>query len=281
MTRILLRAAAAAASLSLFLSAVNAQTSTSAAAGTIQTLDCYSAIPSDFTNRGAYTFQTGGYCQTQCAGFSVMATTDGSTCLCGNELPTDDEKTSSSNCQSACQGYDQEKCGGTGFYQLYLTGQGTPGAPQGGSSSSAQTTAKAQTTTATTAVPSVVTQSGKVVTVTAAPTTATSAVSSSSSSSNGGGNSKVAIAVGVVVGVVGIAAIAGALLLFLKRRRRLAIEEEHRRSAAVSKFVNGAKSETSSTTDARLDPAVFSHRRNSLGSIADEQDFSRRILQVR
>lgn len=273
MTRMASRAVAAAATFALLISSVAAQTSVAAAAGPISTLDCYSEVPS-FESKGDYTFQTSGWCQVQCAGYSVMAITAGSTCLCGKALPPTSDKVSASNCDTPCQGYNSQLCGGTNYYQVYLTGDGTPEGTESGSSSSAS---KPQPATSVT--PSVVTQSGKVVTVTAAPSTGSS--SSSGGDGGGGGSSKVGIAVGVVVGLVAVASIAGGLVLFLKRRRRLAIEEEHRRNTAVNSFVNGSKSETSSTTDQRLDPAVFSHRRNSIGSIADEQDFSRRILQVR
>jgi cell wall integrity and stress response component len=194
MTRISLRAAGAVIAFSTLLSTIAAQATSTAPAGPITTADCYSSIPEDFTNKGSYTFQTSGYCQGQCAGFSVMAISQGSTCWCGNELPADSDKTSSSSCNSPCQGFDAQMCGGTNAFQLYLTGGGTVGSAAGGSSGSSTS---GKPTTASSAVPSVVTQSGKVVTVTAA-----AAESSGSSSGGGGGSNKVAIAVGVVVGLL-------------------------------------------------------------------------------
>lgn len=68
-----------------------------------------------------------------------------------------------------------------------------------------------------------------------------------------------------------------------RRRRNREIEEEHRRNAAVNAFIHGSKPPTSSggysVTDARLDP-VMAQRRVSNGSIADNEDYSRRILRV-
>lgn len=60
------------------------------------------------------------------------------------------------------------------------------------------------------------------------------------------------------------------------------MEEEYRRQAAVNSFVSGGKLHTSnsSMTDSRLDPE-FMARRQSNGSIADNEDYSRRILKVR
>jgi cell wall integrity and stress response component len=65
------------------------------------------------------------------------------------------------------------------------------------------------------------------------------------------------------------------------------VEEEYRRNAAVSDFIAGGAGKpphssggSSSFTDMRLDPAVMAQRRMSDGSIADNQDYSRRILKV-
>jgi cell wall integrity and stress response component len=92
----------------------------------------------------------------------------------------------------------------------------------------------------------------------------------------------VAIAVGVVVGVVGMAAILFGVWFLLRKRRQRQAEEDYRRNAAnVSSFVNGGKLHTSNSSmnDSRLDPS-FMDRRQSNGSIADNEDYSRRILKV-
>jgi cell wall integrity and stress response component len=266
MTRLLFKIGSLAPLLTLLTTAVNAQSATVAAAGAIQTLECYSSA-GNLKSLGDYTFQTSGYCQKLCVAQdqAVMATTGGSTCLCGNQLPPASAKVDSSKCDEPCDGYDQESCGGQGYFQLYLSGLGDPSGISGTSTSG-------DSSSSTSATPSVVTQTkaGQTIVVT----------QSASAGSSSGGSSKVGIAVGVVVGILVIAGIIGGTILYLKRRRNKAIEEEHRRNAAVSSFVSGGKSETSSNTDQRLDPTAFSHRRESIGSIADERDFSRRILQV-
>ena len=71
----------------------------------------------------------------------------------------------------------------------------------------------------------------------------------------------------------------------MRNRKRKAIEDEYKRNAAVSSFISGGKPPTSSGgassfNDMRLDPAVMAQRRMSDGSIADNQDYSRRILKV-
>src|SRR5690242_17764859 len=77
------------------------------------------------------------------------------------------------------------------------------------------------------------------------------------------------------------AAIVGGVWFFMRRRRQRQAEEDYRRNAAgVSDFINGGKTSASSMNDSRIDPS-FMDRRQSNGSIADNEDYSRRILKVR
>lgn len=194
-----------------------------------------------------------------------MALTGGSTCYCGDELPALDNEVDDSNCNSPCQGYDLETCGGIGYWQVFLTGltgdvTRAPNATTNSTSSSSSSSSTSATHQAETIV------------VTASATSKPSQVASP-------GPNKVGIAVGVVVGVIAIAAIAGGIVLYLKQKRRRELIEEHKAQAAVNSFVSSRLSDTKS--DARLDPSVASsYRRESIGSIADERDFSRKILQV-
>jgi cell wall integrity and stress response component len=265
MTRSIFRVLAMATIASFLSPQVAAQaTTTAAAAGPIRTLGCYSSAGS-LTSQGDYTYQTSGYCQGVCLPLNkpVMAITGGSTCYCGDELPAADLEVPLSQCNSPCNGFSQQSCGGIGFWQVYLDGitGDVSASPNSTSSTTSGPTSSATTKAATTVV---VTQSAS-----AAP----------DQKKSGGGSSKVGIAVGVVVGVIAIAAIAGGILLWMRHKRNRDIEEEHRRNAAVSSFIGSQKSDKSSN-DQRLDPSIYSHRRESIGSIADERDFSRRILQV-
>ncbi len=112
------------------------------------------------------------------------------------------------------------------------------------------------------------------------PTGSTVVVTQAPSS---GGSNTGAIAAGVVVAVVAVIAIIGGVFFYLRRRRNQEMEDEHRRNASVNAFINGAKPPGSSgglsMTDSRLDP-VMANRRFSSGSIADNQDYSRKILRV-
>jgi hypothetical protein len=110
----------------------------------------------------------------------------------------------------------------------------------------------------------------------------TASVSPSSSSSPSSGPSTAGIAAGVVVGIIAIGAIAGGVWFYIRAKRRREVEEEHKRQAAVTAFVNSGKPNSSAglSHDTRLDPAIMTQRRMSDGSIADNQDYSRRILKV-
>ncbi|KAL9020711.1 MAG: hypothetical protein Q9185_002027 [Variospora sp. 1 TL-2023] len=91
------------------------------------------------------------------------------------------------------------------------------------------------------------------------------------------------IVAGVVVGIVAILAIAGGLFFFLRNRKRRAVEEEYQRNNVNNPFEIESKPPPSShsMSDSRLEPSVMMQRRQSDGSIADNQDYSRRILKVR
>jgi cell wall integrity and stress response component len=89
----------------------------------------------------------------------------------------------------------------------------------------------------------------------------------------------------VVVGVLAFAAICAGAFFFLRRRKSRAAEEEYKRTQ-ISDFMGAGERKAPGTgysqmSDARLDPEAAAGRRNSVGSIADDQDYSRRILRVR
>jgi len=226
-------------------------------------------------------FNSMGYCSSQCRpiGKAVTAVTNSNACWCGDELPPTSSKVDDSKCSDICPGYGTESCGADGFWTVYYTDDSKTNAPHADSADSTQSSTDPKSSATTSAQPSVVTIGGQTVVVTA-PADSTS---SKSSKSSGGGPNKAAIAAGVVVGIVAIAAAAGGVFLFLRNRRNRAVEEEYRRNAAVSSFIGGGKPPTSSggasSFDTRLDP-VMAQRRMSDGSIADNQDYSRRILKV-
>jgi cell wall integrity and stress response component len=196
-------------------------------------------------------------------------------CYCGVVYPPKDDSTKDDECNYPCPGYGAEPCGGldTDAYSIFNTGLeiAVPNYEPDTSTTAGPTSTKAGSKTSAVET--------AVVTKTDGP----SPTESSDSGEKKKGPNVAAIAAGVVVGVVVMAAVVGALFFFVRRKRNAEIEEEHRRNAAVNAFINGSKppgsSGSISMTDSRLDP-VMAHRRMSDGSIADNQDYSRRILRV-
>ncbi|KAL2216222.1 WSC domain-containing protein [Thermoascus aurantiacus ATCC 26904] len=234
---------------------------------------CYKASGSSMlTDQGPYTFQSSGWCQKTCVakGYPVMALWKGSNCLCGNELPPDSAKTSDSDCNTPCDGWPQDMCGGPNAYSVLLDGMDND-VPTAGSSSS---DASATGTSTQEFKPSVITQAGKTIIVTAPGQT-------DFIQNQHGGTNKAGIAAGVILGVFGVFSVIGGLIFFFKLKRKKEIEDEYRRNAAVNNFIAAGKPMSSSSmSDSRFDGEYMAQRRQSNGSIADDQDFSRRILKV-
>lgn len=81
----------------------------------------------------------------------------------------------------------------------------------------------------------------------------------------------------MVVGVIAGIAIGIGLWLLYRRRKRLDAEEEYRAAVSAKEFIGSVRKPE---LDQRLEPAMLQKRRLSDGSIADNQDFSRRILKI-
>lgn len=244
-----------------------ATATTTPAMNALTAVGCYST-PEPMSDHGAYTFQSKGNCQPICYELQmpVMGLVNGTNCWCGALIPPANSLVDNSSCSTPCGGIDTEFCGGDNFWTVYLTGitrnkiqNLDPASVTGTSGSSATKTSTSATVPAT-------------IVVTSPPTP--------QKASGGGGTSKVGIAVGVVVGIVSLIGLVAGVLFFLRYKRRRDAEEEYKRQAAVNSFVKGHNS-APSLNDSRLDPEILAGRRESTGTIADNQDYSRRILKVR
>lgn len=231
-----------------------------------------------------------GECREYCLKkkFSVMALKSDN-CFCGYAMPADKYKAKDSKCDFGCPSYPLEACGNLGnpaFYSIFNLGRNidppiyseddkdddddhdNDKGKDDKKKSSSSTAAAGPTNTDKPSAPE------------------QSAEESEGSDEDEGGDDGPNVA-GIVAGsVVGVLAVVGGAIgiwFFMRRRRNSEIEEEHRRNAAVNAFISGSKPPSSSgsisMTDSRLDP-VMAHRRMSDGSIADDQDYSRKILRV-
>ncbi|KAM3466018.1 hypothetical protein MY5147_005350 [Beauveria neobassiana] len=234
---------------------------------------CFSSV-GNMTNENADTkYLSSGSCSTICKGKKLpVAALAPQACYCGYVYPPEDDKLDSAKCDYPCNGFPDDMCGGLkDAYSIYNMGIVlVPGFYSASSSSSSASSTATQSSSSA--------ASTSTAGVTQPPSTETG-----NSDKSGGSPNVAAIAAGVVVGVVVVAAIIGAVIFFIRRKRNAEIEEEHRRNAAVNAFISGSKPPSTSggisITDSRLDP-VMAHRRLSDGSIADNQDYSRKILRV-
>ncbi|KAI2603722.1 hypothetical protein GGR54DRAFT_644461 [Hypoxylon sp. NC1633] len=242
-------------------------------AGTDTVHGCYKSVGT-MVSQGTVPFNTQGICTQMCRDKKLVAgAANAGECWCGDEYPNKADLVDDDLCTEPCPGFGDDACGGLNTYTVYNTGvRVTVGeASEPGSSSSTSSAGPTKTSSASQA-PASTSDTIETVTASAQPDT----------SSGGGGPNVAGIAAGVVVGVVGVAGIIGGIFFWLRRKRNAEIEEEHRRNAAVNAFISGGKPPSSSggvsMTDSRLDPVL--NRRMSDGSIADNQDYSRRILRV-
>ncbi|OAL54839.1 hypothetical protein IQ07DRAFT_584002 [Pyrenochaeta sp. DS3sAY3a] len=215
-------------------------------------------------NHGPYLYRSPGNCQLVCLEQkkNVMGLSDGENCWCGDLIPAAEWQTKNESCDTSCSGEKNYDCGGPGLLWIALTGN-TRNRVENFKPESSSSSSKPSATAPSTSKPS----------ATNAP---------ANDGNTGSKPNTAAIAAGVVVGIVGLAAIVFGIWFFLRRRRQRQAEEDYRRNAAnVSSFVNGGKLHTSNSSmnDSRLDPS-FTDRRQSNGSIADNEDYSRRILKV-
>lgn len=181
----------------------------------------------------------------------------GDKCLLGDTYPPEDDLVDDEKCNFGCPAYTQEACGGLkggSYYSVFNTGieldvkYMEPEETSETSSATPEETKKSE--------------------------------DEEEEEKDSGSSVNVAgIAAGTVVAVVAIAGAIGGVWFYMRRKRNQEIEEEHRRNAAVNSFISGGHSSGGSVTDARLDP-IMAQRRMSDGSIADNEDYSRRILRV-
>jgi cell wall integrity and stress response component len=244
-----------------------ASPTTTLPASAMSTIGCFET-GTPLSNYGYYEFQSPGNCQLVCIenGKNVLGLSNGVDCWCGDKIPALDWQVDNSTCGTTCGGTDKEMCGGANKIWVMLTGNTRNKVDHYEIPAESSSSAKKSSTTAA-----------------ATTTAATSASASPSKTASSDSDSKpntAGIAAGVVVGVVGLAAIIGGVWFFLRRRRQRQAEEDYRRNAAgVNDFINGGKTGASSINDSRIDPS-FMDRRQSNGSIADNEDYSRRILKV-
>ena len=283
---------------------------------------CYSSLPSSYSDKSTYQYQSSSHCSDECSGYSYFALQGGNTCICGNDAPSGSK---SSDCNTPCFGYGEEMCGGSNAYMIFSTGNGggnsgsssnaqsSTSSSNTGTSSTSNTQTSSSTTSSNTQTSKTSTTSSKetqvtqsvsgstvvvmsTVAVSATPTSSASEsqTQSTSSSSTSSKPSKktnlIGPVVGGVVGGVGLIALVSVLFFFLRRRSSKSRDAEladsayydaiKRDNSTVARPLSNPFLSKEEFTDQRLNPVMLGRRRISEGSLADEADYSRKILRV-
>lgn len=194
--------------------------------------------------QGYAKYQSSGHCNDICTGNDrlVLGLSNGTQCWCGNELPRANSQVQRSNCDTPCQGYDLEDCGGgNNFFTIWLTELGTESDKpvpnyKGSTATSSNNNSPASTKTSSNRRTTSSTRTRN----NDSPPTSTSTSTASSGSpqqtrpgqpasgsdatennlSKGHNDETVAIAVGVVIGVVALALMFFIFWLTWRRRKR-------------------------------------------------------------
>ncbi|KAG9621369.1 hypothetical protein KCU64_g21325, partial [Aureobasidium melanogenum] len=296
------------AAVTLALSALSVQTVSAITAGPVTDAGCFSGS-AGLEDNGTYNYQSKGHCQETCIGVgaTVMAMTDGNDCWCGSTLPAKSSlQSDDSKCSTSCVGYPDDICGGDGYWSVYYTTTDTDiGYYGGGSSSSSSSSSSAAKSSASSssssssssAASSMITSTtsttptagkatvitsvapGTTVIITQVPTSSGTSSADSEKSHKGGSNTA-GIAAGVVVGIVVVAALFGAAFFFWRRKQRRETETGHQQLNDYSSSAQKPMAyRPAPGPDSRIDPDAMASRRMSDGSIADNEDYSRRILK--
>ncbi|KAL4997254.1 hypothetical protein BDV10DRAFT_186442 [Aspergillus recurvatus] len=269
---------------SVFATAALLLARSSPAAAQQQTyIGCFSSSK-PLEDQGSYTYQSNGYCMNLCYGKNkaVFGLYNANHCLCGDEIPAKSSKEDDDSCDKPCAAWPIVMCGGSDAYSVYLTGYKDNVAYYSDSSSTTSSSNNSSTSTTSGGDSTTTNANGAVVTTStvngAQQEMATSTASSDNDSGKKDGPNTAAIAAGVVIGVVGLAALIGAGFFLWRFKKRHPADQRMREMSNVEQF--GKPMSQDSMSESRFDGDFMTQRRPSNGSIDDDRDFSRRVLQV-
>lgn len=130
-------------------------------------------------SQGSYTYQSPSYCQGLCSEYQFYALMNGGDCYCGNSLKKLLTFTTldSSECSSNCNGWPDDKCGGSNAMDVYGNDEALIESDTDSSSSSSATTSSSSSSTSTSTSKSTTSRSS-----TESSSSKSTSISSSSSS---------------------------------------------------------------------------------------------------
>ena len=277
-------------------------------------LGCFSEIDTS-VSKGFGQYQTQSECASKCGkDYPYVAIIDGGTCFCLSSLPTSNQ-VDDSECNVQCNGFGQVNCGGANAYTVFTGAGRSSQVPSLLTSSRALASTSVPENSATSSSPASGT-SGSVVSPSGGQNSGSSTASPKKPA--GDGTSGGASNVGPIVRGLVVLVLIGVGVFFFLRHRKLADDGDdddegvfYKKGAstapnsfadsvkAPSTFSNPAfnrpmsnpflhpsddsanqKISHTDLTDPRLNPMLMGSRPLSVGSLADEADYSRKILTV-
>ncbi|KAG6003643.1 hypothetical protein E4U21_001846 [Claviceps maximensis] len=280
-------------------------------------VDICASLNTASTQRNVSIFQTNGLCQDYCNPMNyAYAVTQSNSCWCSNYTPDKSIQISTSRCSLSCPGYPDEKCGGPGVFGYIVLNGALPLGTKGGSIPSStdlapsvteiETTKPTPTTNSKqTSIVETVIADGTIRTVTIVPTeTSRPAPSNNQDATDEDTGLKTGAVVGIVVGVVGGVLILAAIMIFLYFRRKKQQQQDGYQNdpsirGSSSGMLGSGRLDMSRTpgspgstgnrssllpVDPRMDPfqqSLYARNgsRESVGTLRDDHDYSRRIQQ--
>ncbi|ROW05476.1 hypothetical protein VSDG_00226 [Cytospora chrysosperma] len=266
------------------------------------------------TSANTSIYQSEGLCYDHCDGQGyALGVLQDSNCWCSDYVPDSGDQVDTSECDAACPGYPTDYCGGDGLYG-YISLSSSPKGTQGGTT----TTASSTSTSKSEAVKTTSKDTGGTPTTITSVQTVTSEGSiiiqtittiSTPSAKQGSGNLSKGAVAGLTIGILAaVAAFIAGAFLFRRHRRRTqpgasmgagGIDRQGSSAGIMSKAGTissagyglameedgsyGGRRMSMKPMDPRLDPKVGLYRiasHDSLNTIRDDQDYSRRIMRV-
>jgi len=258
-------------------------------------------------DRNVSIYQTNGLCSDFCRAEYAWSVTQDESCWCSNYTPDEDTQVDLKKCDIKCPAFPDEYCGGRGglFGYVELKMQAPSGTK--GPDDSKTTT---DDDPSSTSMVQTLTTDGTIKTVTVLPTGSDGADGSDGGADGRSGNGMGAGPIaGIVIGVVGAIAIVAGIAFFFFRRRKRNQADGYKGDPSVrgnssdrmgsahpemtmgggtspnSAAMGGSNRNSTLAIDPRMDPfkqGLYGRNgsRESVGSLRDDHDYSRRILRA-
>lgn len=110
--------------------------------------ELYGCFPEDLVQllfQDDYLYQSSGHCEDECSDSRYIGLISGLKCYCGDSGVSSDDEVSSLNCDTPCQGFPDENCGGSGYFLVYINSAVAESSSSSSESSSSSSESSSET----------------------------------------------------------------------------------------------------------------------------------------